>query len=61
MLFFQHDDVGSFPISGEDGGVGDLARMSKANGRDYESVVEKAEEMTEGNHCARVDLWHYCL
>ena len=34
---------------GEEGGEGDLSRMSKSNGGDYDcAAVEKAEEMTEG-------------
>jgi len=40
----------SSAATGDEGGEGDLARVSKTNGTDYEvSVVEKAEEMTEGN------------
>lgn len=55
-VIFQHDDVRSFPPSADDGGVGDLMRMSKANGSDYDAVVEKAEEMKEGNQCVSLPL-----
>ena len=48
-LLFQHDGVSS-AATGDEGGEGDLSRVSKTNGTDCEvTVVEKAEEMTEGN------------